>query len=71
MLENDPKENYTRGGFLKIQDEVKTKSQVKGKFLFMQSEWLLSASPHYKPFENIVPLMNKKSLVHRAEKNYL
>lgn len=68
VLENNPKENYTEEDFLKIQDEVKTKSQVKGKFLFMPMRVAVIGKPHGTELKILVPLMNKKSLVHRAEK---
>jgi nondiscriminating glutamyl-tRNA synthetase len=63
-----PKDNFTEEDFMKMQDEVKVKAQVKGKFLFMPMRVAVIGKPHGTELKILVPLMNKKSLIERAEK---
>lgn len=63
-----PKENFTEDDFMKLQDEVKVKAAVKGKFLFMPMRVAVIGKPHGTELKILVPLMNKKSLIARADK---
>lgn len=65
---NHPKENFTEAEFLAIQDEVKNKTGQKGKNLFFPIRIALIGKPHGAELAILVPLMNKKSILTRAEK---
>jgi nondiscriminating glutamyl-tRNA synthetase len=54
--------------FLKIQDEVKNQTGAKGKNLFMPIRVAVIGKPHGAELKILVPLINKQSLVARAEK---
>lgn len=53
--------------FAKLQDEVKVKANVKGKNLFMPIRVAVIGKPHGTELKILVPLMNKSSLIARAE----
>lgn len=61
-------EIFTEADFLKIQDEVKNKSGQKGKNLFFPIRIALIGKPHGAELKILVPLMNKTSILKRAEK---
>lgn len=63
-----PKDHFTEEDFLKLQEEVKVKAAVKGKFLFMPMRVAVIGKPHGTELKILVPLMNKKSLIARADK---
>jgi nondiscriminating glutamyl-tRNA synthetase len=63
-----PKESFTEAEFLAIQDEVKNKSGTKGKPLFFPVRVALIGKPHGAELKILVPLMNKTSILKRAEK---
>lgn len=63
-----PKDHFTEEDFLKMQEEVKVKAAVKGKFLFMPMRVAVIGKPHGTELKILVPLMTKKSLVDRADK---
>ncbi|MCK6598669.1 MAG: glutamate--tRNA ligase [Bdellovibrionaceae bacterium] len=67
VLEASVDSEITEEGFLKLQDEVKTKSGTKGKFLFMPMRVAVIGKPHGTELKTIIPLMTKKALVNRAE----
>lgn len=68
VLNTFPKEYFTEDDFLKLQEEVKIKAQVKGKFLFMPMRVAVIGKPHGTELKILVPLMSKKSLIERAQK---
>ena len=53
--------------FLKIQDEVKNKTGAKGKNLFMPIRVAVIGKPHGAELKILVPLMDKKTLLERAD----
>jgi nondiscriminating glutamyl-tRNA synthetase len=57
----------TEEEFLKIQDEVKVKANVKGKNLFMPIRVAVIGKPHGTELKILVPLISKQSLIRRAE----
>lgn len=63
-----PAEKLTEAEFLKIQDEVKNKTNQKGKNLFFPIRIALIGRPQGTELKILVPLMNKKSILERAEK---
>ena len=62
------KETFSETEFLAIQDEVKNKSGQKGKNLFFPIRIALIGKPHGAELKILVPLMNKASILQRAEK---
>ena len=64
-------ENLTEAEFLKIQDEVKNKTGQKGKNLFFPIRIALIGKPQGTELKILVPLMNKSSILARAEKALL
>ncbi len=63
-----PASSFTEADFLKIQDEVKNKTGQKGKNLFFPVRIALIGKPHGAELKILVPLMNKTSILARAEK---
>lgn len=63
-----PGEAFTEADFLNMQDEVKNKSGQKGKNLFFPVRIALIGKPHGAELKILVPLMNKTSILARAEK---
>lgn len=61
-------ETFTEADFLKIQDDVKNKSGQKGKNLFFPIRIALIGKPHGAELKILVPLMNRTSILARAEK---
>jgi nondiscriminating glutamyl-tRNA synthetase len=62
-----PADYMTEAEFLKIQDEVKNRTGAKGKNLFMPIRVAVIGKPHGTELKILVPLMNKKSLLARAD----
>lgn len=62
------KESFSEAEFLAIQDEVKNKTGQKGKNLFFPIRIALIGKPHGAELKILVPLMNKTSILARAEK---
>lgn len=62
-----PKDYMSEDEFLKIQDQVKEKAAAKGKNLFMPIRVGVIGQPHGTELKILVPLMNKKSLLHRVD----
>lgn len=60
-------EFLSEGDFLKIQDQVKEKAAVKGKNLFQPIRVAVIGKPHGTELKILVPLISKKSLLHRAD----
>ena len=67
-VQNHSRENFTENEFLAIQDEVKNKTGQKGKNLFFPIRIALIGKPHGAELKILVPLMNKSSILQRAEK---
>ncbi len=67
LLAEEPTDTLSEERFLKIQDMVKEKAGAKGKFLFMPIRVAVIGKPHGSELKILVPLMNKASLVRRAE----
>jgi nondiscriminating glutamyl-tRNA synthetase len=64
----DSSENYfSEAQFMAIQDAVKTECKVKGKELFMPIRVAVVGKPHGAELKILVPLMEKKILIERAE----
>jgi nondiscriminating glutamyl-tRNA synthetase len=57
----------TEERFLKIQDQVKEKTSVKGKNLFMPIRIAVIGQPHGAELKILVPLMKKSSLLARVD----
>lgn len=68
LLEKFPEDLMTEAQFLALQDEVKNLANVKGKFLFMPIRVAVIGKPHGTELKILVPLINKKSLIQRAQK---
>lgn len=68
LLLSHPSDTFTEEEFLKIQDEVKNRTGAKGKHLFMPIRVAIIGKPHGAELKILVPLMNKKSLLARADK---
>ncbi len=59
-------EFMTTDDFIRIENEIKLKTNVKGKNLFMPMRVAVIGRPHGTELKLIVPLMSKKSLIERA-----
>ena len=66
-VSSHPKDAFTEAEFLQIQDAVKAKSGQKGKNLFFPIRIALIGKPHGAELKILVPLMNKTSILKRAE----
>ncbi len=53
--------------FLKLQDRIKDEQKVKGKHLFMPIRVAVIGKPHGTELKMLVPLLNKKILIDRAD----
>lgn len=67
LVEAHTSETFSEADFLKIQDEVKNKAGQKGKNLFFPIRIALIGQPHGAELKLLVPLMNKKSILRRAD----
>jgi nondiscriminating glutamyl-tRNA synthetase len=67
LVKAHPSDYMTETEFLKIQDEVKNITGAKGKNLFMPIRVAVIGKPHGTELKTLVPLINKSSLVQRAE----
>lgn len=61
-------ERFTEADFNNIQNRVKEKSGQKGKTLFMPLRVCVIGKPHGTELKLLVPLLEKKSLLMRAER---
>lgn len=62
------KQDYlTEADFVKIENEVKTLAQVKGKNLFMPMRVAVIGKPHGTELKMLTPLIHIKSLIYRAD----
>lgn len=61
-------ENFLESDFLRIENDVKTSLNVKGKNLFQPIRVAVIGKPQGTELKILVPLMNKKSLISRVEK---
>ena len=53
--------------FLKIQDEIKTECNVKGKQLFQPIRVAIIGKPQGPELKQLVPLLSKSTLIERAD----
>lgn len=67
MLKTIEKSHITEEEFLKLQDEVKSRTGAKGKFLFMPIRVAVIGKPHGTELKILVPLLKVSSLIKRAE----
>ena len=63
-----PSEKISETEFVKIEEQVKVKSNQKGKNLFFPIRIALIGKPQGTELKILVPLMTKKSILERAEK---
>ena len=68
MLSEMKQDYLTESDFLKLQDEVKEKAQVKGKFLFQPIRVAIIGKPQGSELKQLVPLLKRSSLIERASK---
>ena len=68
VVKSHPHDAITEVEFGEIQNKVKDKSGQKGKFLFMPMRVCVIGKPHGTELKLLVPLLNKQSLIARAEK---
>lgn len=62
------KQDYmTEEQFLQLQDRIKEECQVKGKQLFMPIRVAIIGKPHGAELKTLVPLLDKQSLLARAQ----
>lgn len=54
--------------FLNLQDKVKERAQVKGKYLFQPLRVAVLGRPHGAELKLVVPLLSRQELVRRAER---
>lgn len=66
LVSAETNDYMTEERFLKIQDLVKEKAGVKGKFLFQPIRVAVIGTPHGAELKILVPLMNKQSLLTRV-----
>ncbi len=66
LIQNTNKDFLTEEEFLKIQDEVKVKANVKGKNLFMPIRVAVIGKPHGTELKILVPLLQTSSLIDRV-----
>lgn len=67
LIKAYPTDYLTEEEFLKVQDQVKDMTGAKGKNLFMPIRVAVIGKPHGTELKILVPLINKSSLVARAE----
>ncbi len=68
LLKSHSGEKFTESEFLKMQDTVKNETGAKGKNLFQPIRVAVIGQPQGTELKILVPLMEKASLVKRAEK---
>lgn len=66
-VEKAPNEFMTEAEFNALQDSIKTSANVKGKNLFMPIRVAVIGKPHGTELNMLVPLLNKRTLVARAQ----
>lgn len=62
------KDMFTEAEFLKTQEDIKNKTNQKGKNLFFPIRIALIGKPQGTELKILVPLMNKNSILQRADK---
>ena len=67
LLRSHTGSHFTEAEFLKMQDDVKAATGAKGKNLFQPVRVAVIGQPHGTELKILVPLMNKTSLIKRAE----
>ncbi len=66
LLASENKAYLTTEDFVRLQDQVKEKLQVKGKFLFMPIRVAVIGKPHGAELKDLVPLIPRLSLLSRV-----
>jgi nondiscriminating glutamyl-tRNA synthetase len=67
LVQQEASDYMTEERFLQLQDLVKEKSAMKGKFLFMPMRVAVIGKPHGTELKILVPLLKKSSLIERAQ----
>lgn len=67
LLDQESADYLTEEKFLALQDKVKEISGAKGKFLFMAIRVAVIGKPHGTELKILVPLIQRSSLIRRAE----
>ena len=68
LLKNETGELLTEADFVRLEGEVKTQAAVKGKNLFQPMRVAVIGEPHGPELKLLVPLIERASLIKRAEK---
>ena len=68
LVAQNPERFMTEAQFQQIQEQVKTDTGGKGKFLFMPIRVAVIGKPHGAELKHLVPLLSKEALVARADR---
>lgn len=68
LLKNETGSFLTEADFVRLEGEVKTQAGVKGKNLFQPMRVAVIGEPHGPELKLLVPLIERTSLIKRAEK---
>lgn len=68
LLKNETAAYLSEADFIRLETEVKNQAQVKGKNLFQPMRVAIIGEPHGPELKLIVPLIERTSLIKRAEK---
>lgn len=66
-VKDDSQSFLSEERFLRIQDEIQAECKVKGKHLFMPIRVAVIGKPHGAELKQLVPLLNKSTLMERAD----
>jgi nondiscriminating glutamyl-tRNA synthetase len=66
-IEKSPADYMSEAEFNALQDSIKTSANVKGKNLFQPIRVAVIGKPHGTELKMLVPLLNKRTLVARAQ----
>jgi nondiscriminating glutamyl-tRNA synthetase len=66
-IEQSPTDYMSEAEFNALQDSIKTSANVKGKNLFQPIRVAVIGKPHGTELKMLVPLLNKRTLVARAQ----
>ena len=67
LVAQESADRMTEARFVVLQDQVKEKAQVKGKFLFQAIRVAVIGRPHGTELKILVPLLQKTSLLKRVD----
>ena len=68
LLKNESADFLSEADFVRLENEVKTQTAVKGKNLFMPMRVAVIGEPHGTELKLLVPMIERASLIRRAEK---